>query len=74
MFKGDNTVVFTDTSDRAQVTLGLDADSDLVNNNAGDSPYVPEEGDFDEYNVHDGERCDDDVLRSACRVPSSAIQ
>jgi len=40
MFKGDNTVVFTDTSDRAQVTLGLD-----VNNNAGDSPYVLEEGD-----------------------------
>jgi len=45
MFKGDNTVVFTDTSDRAQVTLGLDAKSDLVNNNAGDSPYVLEEGD-----------------------------
>jgi len=45
MFKGDNTVVFTDTSDRAQVTLGLDATSDLVNNNAGDSPYVLEEGD-----------------------------
>jgi len=45
MFKGDNTVVFTDTSDRAQVTLGLDANSDLVNNNAGDSPYVLEEGD-----------------------------
>jgi len=45
MFKGDNTVVFTDTSDRAQVTLGLDETSDLVNNNAGDSPYVLEEGD-----------------------------
>jgi len=45
MFKGDNTVVFTDTSDRAQVTLGLDANSDLVNNNAGDSRYVLEEGD-----------------------------
>ena len=45
MFKGDNTVVFTDTSDRAQVTLGLDANSDLVNNNAGESPYVLEEGD-----------------------------
>ena len=27
------------------MTLGLDETSDLVNNNAGDSPYVLEEGD-----------------------------
>ncbi|SDF68867.1 flagellin FlaB [Halorubrum xinjiangense] len=45
MFKGDNNVVFTDTSDRAQVTLGLDDTSSDVDNNAGDSAYVLEEGD-----------------------------
>ncbi|PHQ43673.1 flagellin [Halorubrum sp. C191] len=45
IFKGENSVVFTDSSDRAQVTIGLDAGSGLVSNNAGDSPYVLEEGD-----------------------------
>jgi len=46
MFKGDNTVVFTDTSDRAQVTLGLDANRTVVNNNAGDDDIpTAEEGD-----------------------------
>jgi flagellin FlaB len=46
MFKGDNSVVFTDTSDRAQVTVALDADSsDSLSNNAGDTQYILEEGD-----------------------------
>ncbi|OYR39518.1 archaellin/type IV pilin N-terminal domain-containing protein [Halorubrum sp. Hd13] len=45
IFKGENNVVFTDSSDRAQVTVGLDADSSLVDNNAGENPYVLEEGD-----------------------------
>ncbi|MEZ3162396.1 archaellin/type IV pilin N-terminal domain-containing protein [Halorubrum sp. RMP-47] len=45
MFKGSNAVVFTDNSDRAQITIGLDATSSSVDNNAGDSAYVLEEGD-----------------------------
>ncbi|MDB9302297.1 flagellin [Halorubrum ezzemoulense] len=45
MFKGENNVVFTDSSDRAQVTIGLDAGSNFVDNNAGESAYVLEEGD-----------------------------
>jgi flagellin-like protein len=45
MFKGSNAVVFTDNSDRAQITIGLDDSSSSVDYNAGDSAYVLEEGD-----------------------------
>jgi flagellin FlaB len=47
MFKGDNAVVFTDASDRAQVTVTLDSGGDPTTGggNAGDSAYVLKEGD-----------------------------
>ena len=47
MFKGENSVVFTDSSDRAQVTVTLDDGGSPTTGgaNAGDSAYVLEEGD-----------------------------
>ncbi|OYR48259.1 archaellin/type IV pilin N-terminal domain-containing protein [Halorubrum sp. Ea8] len=47
MFKGENNVVFTDSSDRAQVTITLDDGGSPTTGgaNAGDSAYVLEEGD-----------------------------
>jgi archaellin len=44
MFKGENSPVLTDSSDRAQVTIGLDSTSSLVGSNAGSSAYVLEQG------------------------------
>ncbi|OYR56405.1 flagellin [Halorubrum sp. Ea1] len=47
MFKGDNNVVFTDTSDRAQVSITLDDGGSPTTGggNAGDGAYSLEEGD-----------------------------